>query len=80
MQNLKIQKKPELLAMLGISKSNLYLKIANGTYPAPIRLGARAVGFLEHETQAMIKAYSKGLSKPDLQKFVYELVAARQEM
>ena len=36
-----------ILAMLGISRSSLYKKISQGTFPTKIKLGPRAVGWLE---------------------------------
>ena len=33
-------------ARTGLSRSSIYLKIKEGTFPRPISLGARAVGFL----------------------------------
>jgi prophage regulatory protein len=40
----------------GLSRSSLYQKISNGTFPAPIKLGARAVGWLESEIDDFIQA------------------------
>jgi prophage regulatory protein len=33
----------------GLSRSSIYLKISKGTFPKPINLGARAVGWLEND-------------------------------
>jgi prophage regulatory protein len=33
----------------GLSRSTLYLKISRNEFPAPVSLGARAVGWLESE-------------------------------
>ncbi|MEP9386470.1 AlpA family phage regulatory protein [Mesorhizobium sp. KR9-304] len=35
--------------MTGLPKSTLYAKVAAGEFPKPIKLGARAVGWLEHD-------------------------------
>ena len=35
----------------GLSRSTIYLRIAEGTFPRPINLGGRAVGWLELEIQ-----------------------------
>ncbi len=40
---------PVTKSRTGLSKSSIYLRIANGEFPAPISLGGRAVGWLEHE-------------------------------
>lgn len=35
--------------LTGLPKSTLYAKVAAGEFPKPIKLGARAVGWLEHD-------------------------------
>lgn len=40
---------PVTKSRTGLSRSTIYLRIANGEFPAPISLGGRAVGWLEHE-------------------------------
>jgi prophage regulatory protein len=40
---------PAVKARTGLSRSTIYLRIAEGTFPRPIALGARAVGWLESE-------------------------------
>jgi prophage regulatory protein len=41
-------------ARTGLSRSTLYLRVAQGKFPAPVNLGARAVGWIEHEVNAWI--------------------------
>jgi prophage regulatory protein len=33
----------------GLSRSTIYLRVSEGTFPAPVSLGARAVGWVESE-------------------------------
>ncbi len=40
---------PGVKSRTGLSRSSIYLRIANGEFPASISLGGRAVGWLEHE-------------------------------
>lgn len=42
---------PAVKASTGLSRSSIYLRIAQGTFPKPMSLGARAVGWLEAEIQ-----------------------------
>lgn len=42
---------PEVKRSTGLSRSTIYLKIAQDTFPKPIPLGSRAVGWLEAEIQ-----------------------------
>jgi prophage regulatory protein len=41
-------------ARTGLSRSAIYAAIQAGTFPAPISLGAKAVGWPEHEVEAWI--------------------------
>lgn len=43
--NQTILRLPDVKARTGLSRSTLYLKISEGTFPAPRRLGIRAVGW-----------------------------------
>jgi prophage regulatory protein len=45
---------PEVKARVGLSRSTLYLRIGEGTFPKPISLGARAVGWLESDIEAWV--------------------------
>lgn len=40
---------PTVKARTGLSRSTIYLRIAEGRFPKPISLGGRAVGWLESE-------------------------------
>jgi prophage regulatory protein len=40
---------PKVMAVTGLSRSTIYLRISQGTFPNPVRLGARAVGWLLSE-------------------------------
>lgn len=45
----KILRLPNVKARTGLSRSTIYLRIAEGTFPAPVSLGGRAVGWIEQE-------------------------------
>jgi prophage regulatory protein len=40
---------PAVKTRTGLSRSSIYLRVTEGTFPKPISLGARAVGWLESE-------------------------------
>ena len=42
---------PAVKATTGLSRSTIYLRVAEGTFPKPVSLGDRAVGWLEAEIQ-----------------------------
>jgi prophage regulatory protein len=45
----RILRLPEVLTVTGKKRSAIYESVANGTFPAPVPLGPRAVGWLENE-------------------------------
>jgi prophage regulatory protein len=42
---------PDVKRSTGLSRSTIYLRISQGTFPKPVSLGGRAVGWLEAEVQ-----------------------------
>lgn len=40
---------PDVKRSTGLSRSTIYLRIAQGTFPKPVSLGGRVVGWLEAE-------------------------------
>jgi prophage regulatory protein len=40
---------PEVLERTGLSRSTIYVRLAEGRFPRPVRLGGRAVGWIEAE-------------------------------
>jgi prophage regulatory protein len=45
---------PAVKRCTGLSRSSIYARVAAGDFPPQIRLGPRAVGWLEHEIQDWI--------------------------
>jgi prophage regulatory protein len=43
-------------AKVGLSKATIYLRVKNGTFPAPFRLGPNSSAFWEHEVDAWLDA------------------------
>jgi len=46
---------PAVKARTGLSRSTIYLRVAQGTFPKPVSLGARAVGWVESEIQQWLE-------------------------
>jgi prophage regulatory protein len=42
---------PAVKTRTGLSRSTIYLRIAEGLFPKPVSLGARAVGWLESDIE-----------------------------
>ena len=49
--NFKIMRRPDVESITGLSRSSIYAKMENGTFPHAIKLSERSVGWLEHEVQ-----------------------------
>jgi len=47
---------PNVKARTGLSRSTIYLRIAEGSFPKPVSLGGRAVGWIESEIDDWLKA------------------------
>ncbi|MDP6579302.1 MAG: AlpA family transcriptional regulator [Vicinamibacterales bacterium] len=47
---------PAVKARTGLSRSTIYLRVSQGAFPAPVSLGARAVGWIEAEVNAWLTA------------------------
>ena len=77
---LRIQRKAEVARQLGICLTTLRTRIIDGLYPPPISLGARAVGWLSCETNAVIAAIAAGQSDDDIRELVKSLVARRVQL
>ena len=47
---------PTVKARKSLSRSTIYLRISRGTFPAPVSLGGRAVGWIKAEVNAWLTA------------------------
>lgn len=45
---------PAVKARTGLSRSTIYLRVSEGTFPTPVSLGGRAVGWVEDEIQTWL--------------------------
>ena len=52
----RILRLPAVKASVGLSRSTIYIRIAEGTFPKPVSLGGRAVGWLESDIEAWIES------------------------
>jgi len=55
-EKLSILRRKQVEKRTGLSRSTIYLRVQEGTFPRPINLGARAVGWLENEIEAWLVA------------------------
>jgi prophage regulatory protein len=45
---------PAVKTRTGLSRSTIYLRVSQGTFPRPVSLGGRAVGWVEAEIQSWL--------------------------
>lgn len=45
---------PEVKARTGLSRSSIYLRMANNEFPRPVSLGGRAVGWVEADVESWL--------------------------
>lgn len=53
---MKIVRLAEVKNMTGLGRSSIYKFVSEGSFPKPVSLGARAVGWVEAEVDAWIGA------------------------
>ena len=73
-----IQRLPAVKFESGLSRSTVYLRIAQGLWTKPISLGARAVGWPSSETSALNAARIAGKSNEEIRALVIKLEAERK--
>lgn len=69
---------PTVKAESGYSRSTIYLRISQGLFTKPIRLGARAVGWPASEIAALNSARISGKSEDEIRLLVKSLESLRR--
>ena len=62
-QSLSLLRLPAVKARVGLCRSTIYNRITEGTFPAPINLGARAVAWDSRAVDAWIESRIAEASK-----------------
>lgn len=50
---------PAVKQRTGLSRSTIYLRVNDGTFPKPIQLGERAIGWVETDIEQWLEARIK---------------------
>jgi prophage regulatory protein len=53
---MRLLKLPTVIDRTGLSRSRIYVEIAAGKFPLPVKIGERAIAFVEPEIDAWIDA------------------------
>jgi prophage regulatory protein len=64
-ETLTILRRKHVEDRTGLSRSTIYLRIQEGTFPRPVSLGARAVGWPSDEVAALNAARIAGKTDDD---------------
>ena len=76
----QILRKPQVISLTGFSKSTLYNRIQAKLFPPPISLGARAVGFVQAECEAVLQAMIAEQSPEEIRALVQMLIKQRKKI
>jgi len=71
---------PAVKSESGLSRSTIYLRIAQGLWTKPVSLGARAVGWPSNEVAALNAARIAGKTDDEIRTLVEKLEAARKDL
>ena len=63
---MSISRRPQVQARTGIPKATMYAMMATGAFPRPIKIGARAVAWLDSDIDRWIEARVVASKKGDL--------------
>jgi prophage regulatory protein len=69
---------PAVKAECGSSRSTIYLRIHQGLWPKPVKLGARSIGWPSSEVAAINAARIAGMSDDEIRALVIKLECARK--
>ena len=70
---------PAVKSGSGLSRSTIYLRIAQGLWTKPVSLGARAVGWPSDEVETINEARIAGKTDDEIRTLVAKLEAARKD-
>lgn len=71
---------PKVKADSGYSRSTIYLRIEQGLWTRPVKLGARSVGWPANEVAALNAARIAGKSNEEIHALVEKLEASRKSI
>jgi prophage regulatory protein len=78
---MKILRLPAVLDQMGYrSPASIYKAIRDGTFPKQVRIGARSVGWPDHDVAAIINARIAGSTDVQLRQLVGAIHSERIEM
>lgn len=55
-QNIRLIRIKDVMSKVGLAKPTIYLRMKEGTFPHPVRIGPRYVAWVEHEINEWLTA------------------------
>ena len=77
---IEILRSAQAQKLTGRPRSSFYQQISQGLLPPPIKLGARAVGWLASEIEAVNRARIQGKSEDEIRILVASLIKQRSQL
>ena len=71
---------PDVIKRMGVSKATIYNMINEGTFPTPVKMGARTSVFPEHEVVKLQKAIIAGANNEEVKKIVMDMHEMRKKL
>lgn len=56
LDDLRVLRRPDVEQLVGLRRSAIYAAVQDGTFPKPVRLGPRAVGWRVTDLRAWLKS------------------------
>ena len=73
-----ILRRKQVEAQTGLSRSTIYKFMSDGTFPKPVRIGVRAVGWNSSSIEAVNAARISGKTDAEIRALVVKLETARR--
>lgn len=73
----KILRLPDVMQLIGLSKSSVYAYVSNGLITKPVKLGARAMGWPESDIEEINFARIAGKPDEEIRALVERLEESR---
>ena len=70
-------RRPQVEALTGLRRASVYMRIAAGLLPGPVKIGVRVSGWPAREITAVNEALIQGQSDDELRQLVKDLVSQR---
>ena len=75
---IEILRFPDLRKSYGLARGTAYEGIYRGTFPRPVKISTRSVGFLKHEVETVLQARIAGKTDDQIRALVAKIHESRK--